>query len=280
MTVFYRPDTLKKTLKILGNRDQNCVPLYYPPRAKHLMQWGGDALVDLSALNLDTIKIKKSEMLIGSMVSLETIAKSEEINKIWAGVLSEAARISATYAMRNLSTIGGVLLNPLFPAEVILALLTLDASIGVLNVDGKEVKIPIEDFLQDGNPVLIKGTLIKEVSIPLISRTRCVMDRVSRTKSDASIVSVIVRGDLTRKKAHNLRIAIFGANPAPKRYHQAESAFEADMITVKAIENCIEKIKAETSPVSDYRSNADYRAAMAETLTKRALIALRKKMNE
>lgn len=280
MTVFYRPDTLKKTLKILGNRDQNCIPLYYPPRAKHLTQWGGDALVDLSALNLDTIKTKKSEMVIGSMVSLETIAKSEEISKIWDGVLSEAARISATYAMRNLSTIGGVLLNPLFPAEVILGLLTLDASVGILNSDAKEVKIPIEIFLQDGNPVLQKGALIKEVIIPLNSRTRCVMNRVSRTKSDASIVSVIVRGDLTRKKAHHLRIAIFGANPAPKRYHQAESVFEEDMLTVKTIDACIDKIKTETSPVSDFRSNAEYRSAMAETLTKRALTALRKKMSE
>ncbi len=276
MTVFYRPDTIKKTLKILGNPDQNCVPLYYPPRAKHISQWDGDALMDLSALNFDAIKIRKTEILFGSLVSLETIAKSDDIRSLWNGVLSEAAKISTTNAMRNLSTIGGVLMNPLFPAEVVLVLLVLDAKVVLLQNNGKEIRVPVEEFLQDGYPVLQKGCLIKEVSIPLNSRTRCVFDRVACTKSNASIVSLVIRGDLTQKKAYHLRVAVFGANSFPKRYHQVESALENDLITVQGIQQCCKKISEETAPVSDFRAGAEYRTAMAEVLIRRSLLALRK----
>jgi carbon-monoxide dehydrogenase medium subunit len=276
MTVFYRPDTIKKTLKILGNPDQNCVPLYYPPRAKHISQWEGDALIDLSALDLNIINVRKSEILIGSMVSLETLAKSDEIKSRWDGVLSEAARISTTMAMRNLSSIGGVLMNPLFPAEVVLVLLALDAQVVLLQNNGKETRIPVEEFLLDGHPILQKGCLIKEVSIPLNSRTHCVFNRVACTKSNASIVSVVVRGDLTRTKAHHLRIAVFGANSFPKRYHQAELALVNDLITMEGIQQCCTKISEETAPVSDFRAGAEYRTAMAEVLIRRSLIALRK----
>ncbi|HQG90011.1 MAG TPA: FAD binding domain-containing protein, partial [Flexilinea sp.] len=146
MMKYYRPETVKKTLKLLGSQTEVCTLLYFPPRAKHLSQWQGDALIDLSNLGLDTIKEKSKEIAVGSMVSFETLVKSEIIRNQWDGVLSDAAHLSATGAMRNLSTVGGILLNPNFPAEVILVFLALDAMVVLLDENGKEVRIPIEAF--------------------------------------------------------------------------------------------------------------------------------------
>jgi len=278
MMKYYRPETVKKTLKLLGNQTEVCTPLYFPPRAKHLSQWQGDALIDLSNLGLDTIKEKSKEIAVGSMVSFETLAKSEIIHNRWDGVLSEAAHLSATGAMRNLSTVGGVLLNPNFPAEVILVFLALDAMVVLLDENGKEVRIPIEAFLNDGKPTLERGMLIKEVILPIRKNIHCALERVSRSKSDGSIVSVVVKGELTQKTAHNVRIAVFGANPAPKRYHSAESYLSDKPFTYKLAESIEEKIQDETEAVGDYRGSAEYREAMAGVLTKRALISLKKMM--
>jgi len=278
MMKYYRPETVKKTLKLLGNQTEVCTPLYFPPRAKHLSQWQGDALIDLSNLGLDTIKEKSKEIAVGSMVSFETLAKSEIIHNRWDGVLSEAAHLSATGAMRNLSTVGGVLLNPNFPAEVILVFLALDAVVILLDENGKEVRIPIEAFLNDGKPTLERGMLIKEVILPIRKNIHCALERVSRSKSDGSIVSVVVKGELTQKTAHNVRIAVFGANPAPKRYHSAESYLSDKPFTYKLAESIEEKIQDETEAVGDYRGSAEYREAMAGVLTKRALISLKKMM--
>jgi CO/xanthine dehydrogenase FAD-binding subunit len=278
MMKYYRPETVKKTLKLLGSQTEVCTPLYFPPRAKHLSQWQGDALIDLSNLGLDTIKEKSKEIAVGSMVSFETLAKSEIIHNRWDGVLSEAAHLSATGAMRNLSTVGGVLLNPNFPAEVILVFLALDAVVILLDENGKEVRIPIEAFLNDGKPTLERGMLIKEVILPIRKNIHCALERVSRSKSDGSIVSVVVKGELTQKTAHNVRIAVFGANPAPKRYHSAESYLSDKPFTYKLAESIEEKIQDETEAVGDYRGSAEYREAMAGVLTKRALISLKKMM--
>ncbi|HOG21266.1 MAG TPA: FAD binding domain-containing protein [Flexilinea sp.] len=278
MMKYYRPETVKKTLKLLGSQTEVCTPLYFPPRAKHLSQWQGDALIDLSNLGLDTIKEKSKEIAVGSMVSFETLAKSEIIHNRWDGVLSEAAHLSATGAMRNLSTVGGVLLNPNFPAEVILVFLALDAIVVLLDENGKEVRIPIEAFLNDGKPTLERGMLIKEVILPIRKNIHCALERVSRSKSDGSIVSVVVKGELTQKTAHNVRIAVFGANPAPKRYHSAESYLSDKPFTYKLAESIEEKIQDETEAVGDYRGSAEYREAMAGVLTKRALISLKKMM--
>ncbi|HQG89828.1 MAG TPA: FAD binding domain-containing protein [Flexilinea sp.] len=278
MMKYYRPETVKKTLKLLGSQTEVCTPLYFPPRAKHLSQWQGDALIDLSNLGLDTIKEKSKEIAVGSMVSFETLAKSEIIHNRWDGVLSEAAHLSATGAMRNLSTVGGVLLNPNFPAEVILVFLALDAVVVLLDENGKEVRIPIEAFLNDGKPTLERGMLIKEVILPIRKNIHCALERVSRSKSDGSIVSVVVKGELTQKTAHNVRIAVFGANPAPKRYHSAESYLSDKPFTYKLAESIEEKIQDETEAVGDYRGSAEYREAMAGVLTKRALISLKKMM--
>lgn len=275
---YYRPETVKKTLKLLGSQTEVCTPLYFPPRAKHLSQWQGDALIDLSNLGLDTIKEKSKEIAVGSMVSFETLVKSEIIRNQWDGVLSDAAHLSATGAMRNLSTVGGILLNPNFPAEVILVFLALDAMVVLLDENGKEVRIPIEAFLDNGKPTLERGMLIKEVILPIRKNIHCALERVSRSKSDGSIVSVVVKGELTQKTAHNVRIAVFGANPAPKRYHSAESYLSDKPFTYKLAETIEEIIQDETEAVGDYRGSAEYREAMAGVLTKRALISLKKMM--
>ncbi len=278
MMKYYRPETVKKTLKLLGSQTEVCTLLYFPPRAKHLSQWQGDALIDLSNLGLDTIKEKSKEIAVGSMVSFETLVKSEIIRNQWDGVLSDAAHLSATGAMRNLSTVGGILLNPNFPAEVILVFLALDAMVVLLDENGKEVRIPIEAFLDNGKPTLERGMLIKEVILPIRKNIHCALERVSRSKSDGSIVSVVVKGELTQKTAHNVRIAVFGANPAPKRYHSAESYLSDKPFTYKLAESIEEKIQDETEAVGDYRGSAEYREAMAGVLTKRALISLKKMM--
>lgn len=275
MAEYYRPDTLKKAIKILEKPEKN-LPLYYSPRAKNLHDWNADGLVDLSELELDTIRVKKNEVLIGSMVSLEKLAEDETISSNWDGVLSRAVLYSSTKAMRNLATIGGVILNPVNPPEITLVLLALDAMVVLTRAEGKDHKMPLSEFLTDGVDGLRKGLLIREISIPLHSRTHCVMERVSRTEKDTAIIAVVVRGDLTRKKAHNLRIAISGAAPTPQRFEAAEEIMAGSSFTVGRIDEAAKLVGEKAAPVADFRGSAEYRKAMAEVLTRRALITLRK----
>ncbi len=277
MTLYYRPETLRKAITVLNQQDQDNTPLYYPPRSKNLMDWNGDGLVDLSLLKLDTIQIRKNEVRLGSMVTFEQLAQSQEIQNKWDGVLSYAAKISATMALRNVATLGGSLLNPTSQAEVLLVLLALDTEVILITSAGKEERISISDFLEKGLSALPKGMLIREFRIPFNYRSHLAFERVGRTPMDYSIVSVVVKGELTRKRAHNLRIAVFGANPLPTLYKESAKQLPDDKITISGIEQCISKVSSETKPVGDYKGSAEYRTAMAEVLTQRCLLKLHNK---
>lgn len=274
---YYRPGSLKKALNLLNSAEKDIVPLYYPPRGKHLSDWGEKTLMDMSEAGLNEIKVQKKVIVIGSMVSLEELVSSEIIRGQWNGVLSRAASLSTTLASRNLATVGGVLLNPCNPPEVMTVLLALDAVVTLIQTDGKVVHVPVATFLSDGCPALPEKTLIRDITLPIHYRINCVMDRVSRTEKDTSIVCVVVRGNLTQKTVHDLRIAVSGANSAPKRFLSVEDMISEKAFTVTLINDAAKLVKDECEAVTDFRGSAEYRTEMAETLVRRALLTLRKK---
>ena len=84
---------------------------------------------------------RKSEILIGSMVSFgDAFAKSDEIKADGIAFCQRAARISTTMAMRNLSSIGGVLMIRYFHAEVVLVLSIGCASRFCCKITGRKLE--------------------------------------------------------------------------------------------------------------------------------------------
>jgi len=273
MVNYYRPAGIAEALSLMASHGGNYVLMYQPPRAKHVKEWLSGDIIDLSEAGLDQVSVKNNELVIGSMVSIETLYRADAIHGLADGLLSQAAKVSATQAMRNLATLGGVLMNPVFPAEIILALLVLDAQVLVTDSGTPEIRIPIEKFVAEANPKLPRGSLLAGVAIPLNEKLKGVLERVARTRSDTSIVSVAVTADGT---LNNPKIAIFGASPLPKRYHAAESLLASNPLTEASIEQCLERIPEDTQAVSNYRGSAEYRQAMAVVLTRRALLSLKK----
>ena len=275
MVNYYRPAGTAEALSLMASHAGNYVLMYQPPRAKHVTEWLSGDIIDLSHTGLDQISSRDNELIIGSMVSVETLYKAEVIRMLASGLLSQAAKISATQAMRNLATLGGVLMNPVFPAEIILALLVLDAQVLVIDGNNAETRIPIETFVSDARPQLQSGSLVSGVAVPLKDHQTGVLERVARTKSDTSIVSVVVTAERVQNEWHNLKIAIFGASSLPKRYHAAETVIGSRALTEESIDQCVQRIPEETQAICDYRGSADYRQAMAGVLTRRALLSLK-----
>ncbi len=272
MVNYYRPAGIAEALSLMASHGGEYVLMYQPPRAKHVTEWLSGDIIDLSNAGLDRISVENNELVIGSMVSIETLYQSEQIRDLADGLLSQAAKISATQAMRNLATLGGVLMNPVFPAEIILALLVLDAQVLITDSGSPETRIPIEKFVVDPQPKLPHGSLLAGVAVPLKEKRKGALERVARTRSDTSIVSVAVT---VEGMLNNPKIAIFGASPLPKRCHAAESVLTSHPWTEESVELCVGRIPEETQAVSDYRGSAEYRQAMAVVLARRALLSLK-----
>ena len=271
MALYYRPDSLKEAVRLVNDAGQTNLPLYYSPRAKNLKDWNADGLVDLSLLGLDGITIKKSEVLLGSMLSLEAAAENAELSPLWDGILAKAISYSSTKAMRNLATFGGVLMNPNNPPEVAMALVALGASAVLVHPTGRDTRVPVEEFVKDP-----QNCVIRAVAIPTNYRTHCVMERISRTEKDTPIVAVIARGDMTQRNAYNLHVVLSGVKEAPYRLTAVENAFAEKPFTLTNIKEAAALSSNEECEIDDFRGSAEYRSAMVEVLVRRALTGLRK----
>ena len=75
-----------------------------------------------------------------------------------------------------------------------------------------------------------------------------------------------------RKKCHGVRIVLGAVAPTPIRAKRAEAALEGQVLTEALAEKVGQISAEEAKPISDVRSSADYRRAMVDTMTKRALL--------
>ena len=93
-----------------------------------------DALVDLSLLGLDYItEGQDGSVHIGAMATLQELVAKPALKKDVRELLSIAAGLAAGPAIRNLSGLWGAIQAHSGPPEIILALLTLEAQIILLD---------------------------------------------------------------------------------------------------------------------------------------------------
>ncbi|MBI5713432.1 MAG: FAD binding domain-containing protein, partial [Chloroflexi bacterium] len=125
---YHRPENLNDARKLLA--DDGSRPLLIHPRMDVEPYSTADAVVDLSLLNLNTIQQEGDVIRIGALTTLQDVADSPLLRTLARGILPEAASLTAHLGLRNVSTIGGVMMNPQSAVDVMLALLCLGVDIG------------------------------------------------------------------------------------------------------------------------------------------------------
>jgi len=174
ITDYHRPQTLKEALTLLAQ--PNTVPL------------GGGTLlskptiatvsvVDLQALDLNTITSKGNELEIGATVTLQQLLESN----LAPAALKTALKLEAPLNLRNSATVAGTLVASDGRSTFVTALLAMDAKI---TVTGKQLSVTnVGEFL----PLRPKG-LITAITIP--TNAKFAFEYVSRTPADKPLVCV------------------------------------------------------------------------------------------
>jgi CO/xanthine dehydrogenase FAD-binding subunit len=122
------------------------------------------------------------------MTTLQDLADSALLRTLARGILPEAASLTAHLGLRNVSTIGGVMMNPQSAVDVMLALLCLGVSVETLHAT----------------------SLQTEISFSVSSSARAALERVARTPRDAPIVAVCALKD-----QNVTQVAVGGVGIAP-----------------------------------------------------------------
>lgn len=224
-------------------------------------------LIDLSQIEELKYFIKNNNSIeIGAGLTLEK-AKNEVENIFPA--LFDILKVFGSLQIRNIATIGGNIGSASPIGDALPFLFACKAIVKLQNLTS-ERKIPIEDFIIGYRKTDINADeLITAVEIPLISENAIIKSyKVSNRKDlDISTVSASFRIKLSNNNIIEEIIIAFGGMAA---YTIRASKTETYLIDKtwdrKTVEEAMEILKNEFSPISDARAEKDYRAMAAANL--------------
>jgi CO/xanthine dehydrogenase FAD-binding subunit len=274
---YYRPADWKTAQEILARQDLHAAPLFCPTCPLAPEDWPMEAGVDLSRLGLDSIKEEDGFIKLGVLASLQSIVESDLLNCHFHALLNQCAHFCGELGMRTLANVGGLLIDQSGPSELMLALLVLEALVMVRTRTGALRPVPLSEFI-DGKAKLAPGEVACEVRIPVpvaSGKTTSgeALMRVARTPRDQAIVAIVARVEMKDHAAKTVRLAVVGASPLPERMEPIEKLLTGKSLSPELLENAAASAQSWAHPVGDFRGSAEYRAAMAGTLLRRALLA-------
>jgi CO/xanthine dehydrogenase FAD-binding subunit len=245
---YHRPESLEEALALLSRTEVDTVPLGGGTALKKDTQ-APLAVVDLQALGLNTIRWESKHIEIGATVTLQTLIDIPGLPP----ALYQTACLETTYNLRQVATVAGTLVASNGRSPFTVAMLALDA---VLSIGGQRSALGLGDLLPQ-RPEILRHRLITHVGIP--SKVRLAYEYVARTPVDEPIVCVAV----AQWPSGRTRVTLGGYGVVPVLAMDGPEPGGAEIAARSAY-----------SQSGDERASADYRAEMAEVLTRRGLHAI------
>jgi CO/xanthine dehydrogenase FAD-binding subunit len=231
--------------------------------------------VDISRIDgLDTIEASGEYILIGALATHGQVAASPLILE-QAAVLAQACGKVGGPQTRNVGTLAGNVVNALPAADSAIALLALDAEVEVATLGStqwlpsNELCLGVGQCSVDSHSQIVTALRFK----PLDSRQGSAYERLAKRRS--LILPVLaVAAVVTIEDGHyaDVRIAMGPVAPVPLRAEIAEAFLSGKPVAEKAIREAAAEAAAVARPRdSVLRGSQEYRQAMVEVLTRRAL---------
>lgn len=221
-------------------------------------------VVDLKSVEEigDGIEIEDGHLVTGGRVVMRRLIEDEGVNRHFPALV-RAASVVGSVQIRNRATLAGNLCNASPAADTAPALLAYGASVSVSGPEGGRVISVKEFFVGPGSTLLGRGEVVTSVRIPLPhTKTGSAFARVTRRRGvDLASVSLACVVDPSGRA----RFGFGAVGPTPL---VAESTVE-DLNDDEGWS----RLLAVTSPISDVRAGADYRKAMLQVHSRRALQA-------
>jgi aerobic carbon-monoxide dehydrogenase medium subunit len=231
-------------------------------------------IVDISYIaGLDYIKYdSKGGLSLGALVTIRDLEMSAEVQRHHA-VISQAASVIGSTAIRNVGTIGGNLCNASPCAETAPSLIGLDAKVKLVGPNGRRT-IPLEKFFTGpGQTVLQPGELVIEIKVPPMRRNSkgAYLKHTTRGTVNPAIVGVAAIAAMDGKRCKEIKVVLGAVAPTPIRAIKAEEIVRGQEVDDALIERAAEAASDESSTISDVRASAQYRNEMVKVFTRYAL---------
>ena len=234
-----------------------------------------ETLIDIGGiLELKYIEDKGDHLAIGSGTTHWMVESSDLIQQKAPG-LSQAAAQIGDVQVRNRGTIGGVLAHSDPQADYPGVVLALDATI-VAQGSGGERTIAASDYFTGlWETALTEGEILTEIRIPTDSANAnsCYL-KFPQPASRYPYVGCAVAMSASGGSCSDVRVGLSGVGEFAFRDSGVEDSIRGQTLNESSIASASAKAAQGRSVLSDVFVSEEYRRAMAQVYTKRALTQL------
>jgi CO/xanthine dehydrogenase FAD-binding subunit len=281
---YHDPPTLDEACQIMAELKEKARPLAGGTDLLVNMRRGSispEHVVSLGRIEeLKGVHLSNGQLRLGACVTAAEIGQSKEVNDLINPLASGANRLGSPL-IRNLATIGGNIVTARPAADFPPPLMAYGASVVLKNSSGKRT-ISLDNFFRGpGQTVMEPDELLTEITIekpPPYSGGDYIKLGARKTLI-TSIVNVAAFLSLDGRDGTitSARVVLGAVAPVPVRAPSSEQVLLGENPTDALFLRAAEAAAGDSKPIDDFRGSAEYRRAMVEVLTRRALsMALRK----
>lgn len=275
---YHDPSTLDEACQIMAELKEKARPLAGGTDLLVNMRRGAvspENVVSLGRIEeLKGVNPSNGQLSLGACLTAAEIGQSREVNDL-INPLGIGANSLGSPLIRNLATIGGNLVTARPAADLPPPLMAYGASVVLKNSSGKRT-ISLDNFFRGpGQTVMEPDELLTEIIIekpPPYSGGDYIKLGARKTLV-TSIVNVAAFLSLDGRDGTitSARVVLGAVAPVPMRTTSSEQVLLGEKPTDALFLRAGEAAAGDSKPIDDFRGSAEYRRAMVEVLTRRAL---------
>ena len=234
-------------------------------------------LIDITRLpGLDGIVDGGDAIVIGALTTHKSIERHPPFQQGLIALV-EAARVIGGHQVRNIATVGGNIVNASPAADLVPALLVLDAE-AILVSEAGERTVALDGFLiGPGRSDRRTGELLRAVRFarPAPFSATAFLKAGRRKAMEISVVcaAASLTLDPASGRCVRARIAAGAVGPRTLRFERAEQLLEGQVPTPALLQAAAGAAAESCRPIDDVRASAAFRRLLVQTLVGRTLAA-------
>ena len=230
-------------------------------------------LIDISGIGgLDYIQEESGQLRIGAMTCEAALEESEIVQSKYP-LLLDTAKMIADPSVRNMATVGGNLAHGDPANDHPATMLALRASVVAEGPNGTR-EIKIDDFFPDFfTTALVEDEILTEIRIPSPpSASGGAYLKIERKVGDYAAAAVACQLNIDSSGSiENIGLGLTNVGSTPIRASSAEELLKGKKPDENMLAEAGRLAAADSEPMEDLRGSAEYKRALVNELTQRAI---------
>src|SRR4051812_27367425 len=214
---------------------------------------------------------------VGAGVVMTELIEDARIRRNFPALV-EAASVVGSIQIRNRATLAGNICNASPAADTAPALLVYGAVVNIVGSNNSTRRVPLTEFFTGpGKTVMHEGELVAAIDLPLpAAKAGAAFGRVTRRYGvDLATINLCCRVDARGET----RFAYGAVGPRPFLVTETGGVLADPAARAEDRAAALRSLIAQASPISDVRGGREYRLAMLEVMSRRALGASIERLN-